>query len=310
MGAGTVGAVAVTVQTSEDTAACSPVSSGAIIGQVTGVSFLIQESHRVAGKAAVPVTLGFTPTTAVPTGGTVPMTYPSGFFAASITPTAAAGSSNMLGLTGTCGSTTLTSLVITISGAAISASAFTITISGFTLGPSTDGAVGVLVQTSSDTLASAATHSGGIFSQVSATNFTIAESDRIATKANVPVTLTFTPTTPLPPGGTITLTYCPDFFATSAQPTIAASSSTVAALTGACSMPSASKVVCTTAGATVTAAAFTVTITGFKMGQAAAASTGVHVQTSSDKVPSVAVACGAVYVPPTPAQALANLEVW
>jgi hypothetical protein len=310
MGASTAGSVAVTVQTSEDTLACAPVSSGNITGKVVGVSFRIEESNRIAGKAAVPITLGFTPISPVPAGGALTITYPPGFFALSDTPVVSAGSSSILGLTGTCGSPTNTYVVISIAGAAIVASAFTITIDGFKLGPATDGAVGVTVQTSSDTLASLAVSSGGIYSQVTFVNFTVAQSDRIAAKLNVPATLSFAPTNAIPPGGNITLIYCFGFFATSAQPTIAASSSNIAGLTGTCSMPTTSNVICTTSGATVTTGQFTVTISGFRMGQIAAASSGIQVQTSSDKVPSVAVACGAVNAPPNPAEFLTNLQVW
>jgi len=50
------------------------------------LSFAIASSDRVAGKSSVPVTLGFTPTTPIPSGGTITLTYPSGFFASGVTP--------------------------------------------------------------------------------------------------------------------------------------------------------------------------------------------------------------------------------
>jgi len=127
------------------------------------VSFSIAPSDRRAGKTAVPATLGFTPFYPIPSGGTITLSFPSGFFAPSITPTVAAGSSSVGGLTGTCSATTATAVVITTAGAAIPASAFVVTMTGFTMGNSTAGGLGVAVQTSTDLVPSVALVSGAIF---------------------------------------------------------------------------------------------------------------------------------------------------
>jgi len=46
---------------------------------VKSVSFIIANSDRLAGKSAVPITLAFTPTTPISSGGTVTLTYPPNF---------------------------------------------------------------------------------------------------------------------------------------------------------------------------------------------------------------------------------------
>jgi len=110
----------------------------------------IASSERVARLPCVPVTLAFTPATPIPSGGTITLTYPSGFFASSITPGVGSGASSVAGLTVTCSPTTATSVVMTTSGATIGASAFTVTIKGFTMGSSGSNVTGgVMVQTSS-----------------------------------------------------------------------------------------------------------------------------------------------------------------
>ena len=70
MGVATSGGT-IQVQTSMDTAPSDSVSSGAIFGQVASVSFNIISSDRVAQKSMATVTIGFTPTTSVPIGGTL-----------------------------------------------------------------------------------------------------------------------------------------------------------------------------------------------------------------------------------------------
>ena len=130
--------------------------------QVTSVSFIIASSDRITGKSSVTVTLGFTPVTSLPPGGTITLTYPSGFFAPSVTPTVASGASSVAGLSLACSATAATSVVMTTSGATIFASQFTVTISGFTMGLATAGVVGISAQTSADTVASSAVASGPI----------------------------------------------------------------------------------------------------------------------------------------------------
>jgi hypothetical protein len=297
MGEATSGAQGtVHVQTSADTAPSDPVASGAIVGQVSAVSFGIHSSDRVAAKTLVALTIGFTPTTPVPIGGTITISYPANFFAVSVTPTIQPDSSSILGLAGSCAPTAQSSFVITTSGAAISASAFIITVGGLTMGNITSGSNTVTVQTSADTSPSVAISSGIIGDQVSSVSFSIASLDRMATKTAVPVTLGFTATTLLSIGGSITLSYPSSFFSTGVKPTLASGKSNIASLAGTCSFTTASNVIITISGAAIPASsAVTLTLAGFKMGAATYGAVGVVVQTSSDVSESTAVASGAIY---------------
>ncbi len=132
--------------------------------RVFDVFFSIALSDRFAAKSSVPVTIAFTPTNHIPSGGTITLSYPSGFFASSITPVVAAGSSSVAGLTLTCGLTTAMSVVLTTSGAAIGASRFSVTMIGFKMGAATAGASQVSVKTSTDVIAATPVSSGPILS--------------------------------------------------------------------------------------------------------------------------------------------------
>ncbi len=93
--------------------------------------------------------------------------------------------------------------------------------------------------------------------------FSIASSDRLAGKSNVPVTLGFTPLNAVPPGGTITLSYPASFFLPSVTPVVAAGASSVAGLTATCGATTNTSIVITTAGAAIPSlAAFTLTLSG------------------------------------------------
>ncbi|TEB19440.1 hypothetical protein C9890_0211, partial [Perkinsus sp. BL_2016] len=130
--------------------------------RVSSFAFTIASSHRVVGKSSVPISLAFTPTTAIPSGGTITLTYPPNFFASPVTSTVAAGASSVLGLSAVCSVTSATAMVITVSGASINASSvFTITISGFTIGNSgANVSAGITLHTSSDPDPSIGVNSG------------------------------------------------------------------------------------------------------------------------------------------------------
>jgi hypothetical protein len=135
--------------------------SSCILSQVTSVTFKIASSDRVAGKVFVPVTLAFTLATPLDVGGTITLTYPSGFFQRFVTPTVAAGSSSVARLTGVCGATTASSVVIVTSGANINeGSPFTVTLMGLTMGAATASSVSVSVRVSCEILPSVAVESG------------------------------------------------------------------------------------------------------------------------------------------------------
>jgi hypothetical protein len=259
MGSVTASAFGVSIQTSSDTEPSAPVASGDIFGQVSSLSFTIASSHRIASKSGVAVTLSFTLSTPLPTGGTIILNYPLNFFGAS-NPTVQPGSSSSSGFAATCAITNSTSVIISLTGTAVAASLFAVTLSGFTMGNATAGAVGVSVQTSSDIVASAPVSSGSIASQVIAVSFVISTADRIAFKPSVPITLSFTPTTSLPPGATITLSYPNGFFSPFITPSIAAANSNVANFAASSGATTASSVIITTSGAAIPATAFVVTI--------------------------------------------------
>jgi hypothetical protein len=81
------------------------------------------------------------------------------------------------------------------------------------MGAATAGsATGITVRTDADTVLSAGAASGGIFTQTTGVNFVIAAGDRVAAKASVPVTLTFTTQAALSINGKITLNYPTGFF--------------------------------------------------------------------------------------------------
>jgi len=127
----------------------------------------------------------------------------------------------------------------------------------------------------------------------SSVDYAISFSDRIAGKANATVTLTFTVPLDVPPGGSITITYPPNFFAPSLS--LAAVAGSVLGLNLLCTSTSSTAVVLATSGATIGAtAAFTVTISGFTMGAATPGSISVTVKTSSDASPSSPVSSGPI----------------
>jgi hypothetical protein len=81
--------------------------------------------------------------------------------------------------------------------------------------PAVDSPSGLRIVTSADTVASAGFSSGRIGSQATLTSFTIADGDRVANKANVAATFTFTASSggATAAGGLITLLYPAAFFA-------------------------------------------------------------------------------------------------
>jgi hypothetical protein len=157
----------VQVSTSADTTASDGVPSG-IIGsftQVNNVSLAIAEKDRVSGTAGVSVTLSFVPTAAIPPGGSITLTYPSGFFVSGIIPNVnGAGSSSVLGLGAVYSASGHTLLVLTTSGAFISASStFSITISGLVIGVArVNSSDSIMVSTSVDQANSTAAACGVI----------------------------------------------------------------------------------------------------------------------------------------------------
>jgi hypothetical protein len=195
------------------------------------------------------------------------------------------------------------SIVMTVTGGAISAAtAVTITLAGFILGLRTFGG-SINVQTSADPLVSFALSSGEIFGTPVLSSFSMAAADRVAGKTSAAATFSFSQSlgAPLFPGGTITLSYPQGFFASG---TITAQVS-AAGVTLVAASPGASSIVMTVSGSYAISAAnsVTVTVAGFTMGNRTVGG-DVTLQTSNDRLRSVAKASGAIF-----AFAASNVEI-
>jgi hypothetical protein len=256
-------------------------------------SFGIAASDRLSGKTSVSVIISFSQSAFILSGRILTLVYPSNFFASSVTPTVASGASSVTDLTATCGATSATAVVITLSGATIAPSAaVTITISGFTMGPPTKGSGGLRLRTGFCSPSNALS-SGSILSQgqVSSLVFSIASSDRIAGKSSVDVTLTFMSSTPIPSGDTVTFIYPSLFFTSSVTPT---ATSSLTNLGISCGATNTTFVVFTTSGTTISSfSPLTVTIHGLTMGAAFHGSVGISVKSSSESA-SYAIPSGPI----------------
>jgi len=291
MGVATAGsATGITVKTSTTGTITSAGAPSGSIGAPLSVLMTIAADKRVAGATAVPVTLAFTTTAPITAGDLITLTYPSGFFAAS---TIAGNAANTI--TGSTGGTmTATSVlttsastivITTVTAGVVAGTAFTIVLSGLVMGVATLGsATGITVQTSTTgTIASAGFDSGSIGAPY-AVAMTIASTDRMHSKAAVPVTLAFKVPVALATSGKITLTYPSGFFATSATPAAnAATTASVATMTATSAAPGATSIVITTAVIGIAAdTLFTITLSGLTMGVGNSGSTtGIMVQTDT-----------------------------
>jgi hypothetical protein len=103
------------------------------------------------------------------------------------------------------------------------------------------------LSTDQDTTASAGAASGAITSRPTSVSFAIAAGDRIAAKASVAVTLTFTTQTALATGGKITLNYPAGFFAAAPNPAANIAGTTSVGSMTATSAITGSSIVITTA---------------------------------------------------------------
>jgi len=283
MGAATAGsATGITVTTDTDTIASAGAPSGIINPAVTSVGFVIATAKRVPASTSAALTLSFKTTSVFQIGGRITLTYPSGFFATGVTPTAnAANTASVATMTAISGSTSSTSFVITTAVAGIAAgTTFTITISGLTVGAATAGGP-VTVQTDTDPAPSPSVLSGGLGTQV--TLFTATPS-ATTLAASSTLVLAFTATTTVASGGTISFWFPTGWYDTTAAPTAnAAGTSSVATLT-ATSVFSGNRITITTAVAAIPVGAFTITLSGLKTGAAAVPVGKFTLATSGDTV--------------------------
>jgi len=250
-------------------------------GQVTAVTLTIATADRVPFATSKPITVAFTPATALSSGGRITVNYPAGFFKSCVQPVvtghAVIASSTETGVS---------SLVLTVNGT-LAAAATTVTLVGLTMGgPTATSAAGITVSTSSDTASSGAA-SGAIGGQVGGpVTMTIADASRAAGATGKAVTLAFKTTVDLAATDKVTMNYPSGFFAAAVTPTVAPTTLTVGA-TGATS-------VILTAGSAIAAGTITVTLSGMTLGGAANNdATGITVSTNKDLVSSGA-ATGAI----------------
>ncbi len=166
MGAASAGG-SVTVQTSADPTKSAAAASGVIGGAVTSVTFTVFSSDRVAGKAQVDATFAFKTTAGgqLAAGGTITLTFPTGFFSSTGTPGVSISGS---GTTGSAAKPTSTRIVITTATQTIAASTtVTVTVTGLTMGSATAGdSNGITIATSADPTESSGVSSGSIQEQV------------------------------------------------------------------------------------------------------------------------------------------------
>jgi hypothetical protein len=283
----------VTVQTNRDPTASSPAEScGVIGGAVTTVALIIAAADRVAGRVGVAVTFTFTPSAGGAGPSTVTLTYPSGFFATSPTPSAAVSTAGTIMAPGPPGAT---SIVLAVSGTALAAgTAVTVTLVGCTLGIARAATASVTVQTSADPTASSPAESCGVIGgAVTTVALIIAAADRVAGRVGVAVTFTFTPSAGGAGPSTVTLTYPSGFFATSPTPSAAVSTAGTIMAPG---PPGATSIVLAVSGTALAAGtSVTVTLVGCTLGIARAATASVTVQTSADPTASSpAESCGVI----------------
>jgi hypothetical protein len=262
------------------------------------VSFNVSNSDRVSGKFPATATFSFLPSTAIVSGGSITLNFPSLFFAPGVIPSSAICSAQNLSLI--VQATSNRSLILTVVGtsndAVAAGTSVIITVFGLTMGSATSGSLsGITVQTSADAAVSLAAASGPINSVVSAVAISIATADRIAGNNNATIILEFKPYSVIAVGGTITMKYPNAFLAPDVTPSCAGSS--VPGIDFIFQPTKNTSIVLTTIGTPVPVAIFTVTMTGFTMGAAADYfSTGVSVQTSVDVGISLPADAGSIYI--------------
>jgi len=272
-----------------------------ISAPVNELTFTSITSGGVAGAVTNPVIV-FQPKTTVPSGGTITLTMPVGYFLGSVSSI----TSTVTSLTATSGSATSTSttIVLTTGGAATGTAAITMTLTGLTLGGARASVPqGFALSTSVDTTLTAGLNAGAITGII----FTSITSGGVSGAAMNPV-LVFTPQNTVASGQTITLTMPAGYFLGS----VASIASTVATLTATSTpaMATNTSIVLTTGGAPTGTAAITMTLTGLTLGAPRAIVTaGFALRTSADVGLSVALDSKTITAPGTAAASSAPVLV-
>jgi hypothetical protein len=203
----------ITVSANGDTS--TPVSTGSIGSQVGSVILTIQPSERIAGSTNRRITISFITVTSLPTGGSITINYPSGFFKSGVIPFVVGANTNIVDTS----SFSETSIFLYVC-APVVAGTIVVTLGGVTLGPVTSGSLGISVSTSMDYVSSGvSTGSITASSQITGVILTINSVDRVAGASSKTITLTFKTSTRHPSGSKITLVYPPAFFGSGISPT-------------------------------------------------------------------------------------------
>jgi hypothetical protein len=154
------------------------------------VSFGISPSDRIAGKANVAATLMFTVTVDVPPRSLVTLRFPPHFFMPSVYPSVDVAANNVPGLTITYNATGNDAIVLTTSGANISAFAMVaVTINGLKMGSATPNSVNVTL-TAPFGAPSLPVASGSIF-EAAGSGGAVSLSQYTAFASNVVMTVSF-----------------------------------------------------------------------------------------------------------------------
>jgi hypothetical protein len=150
---------------------------------------------RLAGFG-VAIALRFTPSTSIPSGGRITLSFPTGFFAPQNSPLIAPGNSSVLRLNATCSSIGASALVLTTAGNATGTAAFLATITGIVMGTAQlSSPYGISVKTSADVISSIGVPSGAIF-RLDAPSITL--SSVVANASNVTMSVVLLPSMSLP----------------------------------------------------------------------------------------------------------------
>jgi hypothetical protein len=173
---------------------------------VSSVSLRIAQNDRVAsdGRGTVAITLSFTPSTSLPAGGRVTLSFPSGFFAQESVPLLGTGNASVSNLNATSSLMSSSNFVLITAGNATGTDAAILTISGMLMGsPQSNSPFGISVMTSVDVMASISVSSGSIIRYDSPT---ITLSSVVAGSSNVTISIFLVPSIPFSSGSELIVT--------------------------------------------------------------------------------------------------------
>ena len=265
--------VGIWVATTTDLRSVNSVTTQAIGGVVTGVTFAMTGSQRVpnvaAAAATAVVTVGFKLSTAYAAAGAnqITINFPSNFFLTSIPTVVCTGGT---GLTATVAFGGASQLILTTTTTAWDTTAKLCTFSNVATGPPTAGSASVTVQSTQDS-PSTAVSSGTLGGQVNGVSVSIAAADRIPFATGKSVTVGFTTQTALTSGQLVSISFPSSFLTGTIGVTYAGAPNIFAPITTDVGT-SALTIAVGSAGAAP--GSYTVTLTGATMPGPAPAATG------------------------------------